>query len=77
MDKPVVFEVEHTNEYGTFASTGEFSLELALQFANTLFTLRNKDGSPCWGNVTEVKITRTDRPLDTRTLEEIERNSIA
>lgn len=60
----MVHTVAYTNEYGDHRLSAEFGARDAAQMAANL--LRD----PRWGRVTTVTITRTDRPVDTRTIAE-------
>lgn len=65
------YDVTYENEFGEMSMSDGFSRVQAAQMAATLFRL------PSWGDVKWVRITKTDRPLDTRSIEEIEGNIIS
>lgn len=65
------YRVEYTNEFNTFQASDSMTLEQASQMVTRLYERE------VWGKVSSVVITPSDKPLDTRTIHEIESNVIS
>ena len=70
-DDSYVYLVSYENEYGSLDMAAEFSRDQAAEMVGTLF--RSKE----WGDVTAVKVAKTEKLLDQRSIAEIESNVVS
>ncbi len=66
MELRTVYDVTYVNAHGEQKLTADFSLAQAQQMAGTLYN------PEIWPGVTSVTITRAERLVDVRTVQEIE-----